>query len=367
VARATRRLAAAMLALALGAASCERAPENTVAPAAPAPQIAAAPGVEPAVGPMLKAVRERGRIRCGVEADLAGFSWRDVLGQWRGFDVDFCRAVAAAVFGDAGRVRLIPFEGRDRITALQADQVDILPRGGAWTFTRDAGLGLDFAGIVYYDSQGLMGRASRRYNTADDLATARICVQAGTGSELNLVEWLKGTQSKARTVVLDTLDQAVEIYVDGGCEVISADISTLSAIRSRLRTPDQHVILPESISKEPLGPIVRQGDDQWTDIVTWTLNAMILAEELGVSAANVSAERDAPRTPQIARLLSGDGYGPMLSLKDDWAFQVIRQVGSYADVYSRNLGDNTGLALPRGLNALWNAEPPGMLYAPPMR
>jgi general L-amino acid transport system substrate-binding protein len=302
-----------------------------------------------------------------VQADLPGFADRDVLGQWRGFDVDLCRAVAAAVFGDARAVGIVPLDTEARFTALQAGQIDMLARGGAWTFTRDAGLGVDFAGVSYYDGQGFLVRDSMKVSHAADLGEARICVEAGTNAELNLIEYLRSSGSRARAVLAESADDARVSYEQGRCEVLSSAVSYLASARTKLHREEDHVILPDLISKEPFGPVVRQGDSAWADVVRWSLDAMILAEELGLDSTNVSEARDAPAAPEVGRLLKGDGYGGMLSLRDDWAFQIIRQVGSYRQVFERNLGPNTALRLERGRNALWNAETPGLLYAPPMR
>jgi general L-amino acid transport system substrate-binding protein len=301
---------------------------------------------------------------------LPGFATRDLFGQERGFDVDFCRAVAAAVLGDARLVHFVPDRLETRVASLQAGTVDVLAEGGSWTFTRDVGRGLDFAGVSYYDAQGFLAPKAKGYRSAQDLKTASICVQGGTTAELNLAEYLRAAELKARPMVTDTQEDAWAAYQKGTCQVLSANISTLAAFRSSLKSPKDHVILPDVISKEPLGPVVRQGDDQWADIVRWALNAMILGEELGVDSKNVEAARSHPRTPEIGRLLSGngyDGYGEMMRLKDDWAFQVIRQVGNYQEVFDRNIGLSTPLGLARDENALWNATPPGLLFSPPMR
>lgn len=355
---------AAMLAL----AGCARSSGTTdsSSPDDTAPQVAAAPGAAPVRAPTLEAVRERGRINCGVPDNLPGFATRDVLGQWHGFDVAFCRAVAAAVLGDARQVRFQPLDTRARYNALQAGQVDLIARG-AWTFTRDAGLGLDFVGISYYDSQGFLVGKTLADKSVDDLAGRKVCVQAGTANELNLVEHFKDSDKKPESVIFDSAQAALDAYRDGQCEALSGDISVLSSERTLLRDADDHVILTGGISKEPQGPVVRQDDGQWADIVGWTLNAMVLAEEFGVTSRTVIDDRARPKTPEIERLLNGDGYGRMLMLDEDWAFQVVRQVGNYGEVFADNLGPDTDLKLGRGQNALWNAEVPGLLYAPPMR
>lgn len=331
-------------------------------------EIAAAPGAAPNRGPTLVKVQEDGRLNCGVAENVPGFSSRDLLGQWRGFDVDLCRAVAAAVLGNAGSVRIVPLDARARFSALQAGQVDVIARGG-WNFTRDAGLGVDFVGVSFYDSQGFLVDRSFEGQELDTLAGRQVCVQAGTSNELNLVEHFQDLDEALRPAasVYDTAREALEAYRAGDCDALSGDISTLAAERSLLRDADAHVILPIAISKEPQGPIVRQGDDQWEDIVAWTLNTQILAAEFGVTSRSVNRERAEPSRPEIDRLINGDGYGGMLMLPEDWAYQIIRQVGSYREVFDRNVGPETDVGLARGLNALWNDEEPGLIFSPPMR
>jgi general L-amino acid transport system substrate-binding protein len=357
------------LSVVLAAAAVACRPKPPPAPAAGhAPEIIAAAGAAPAVdGPTLKAIRDRRRLNCGVTTELPGFATRDVLGQWRGFDVDFCRAVAAAVLGDARAVHFVPDKIETRFATLQAGNVDLLARGGSWTFSRDVGFGLDFVGISYFDGQGFLAPKAKGYRSAQDLKNASVCVQTDTTAAQNLVEYLKSADLKAKSMVMDTDEDAWAAYQNGACQVLSANISTLAAFRSSLKSPQAHMILPDVISKEPTGPVVRQGDDQWADIVRWTLNAMILGEELGVDSKTVEQARGKPRSPEIGRLLSGDGYGEMMRLKDDWAFQVIRQVGNYQEVFDHNIGPNTPLGLARDENALWNAGRPGLLFSPPMR
>lgn len=365
-----RLLAAATGALFCALAACAPRPQanDSVSQAQPA-EVAAAPGSAPIDGPTLKTVRERGRVACGVADELPGFSARDVLGQWRGFDIDVCRAVAAAVLGDARLVRIEPMGTRARYAALQSAQIDLIPRG-SWNFSRDAGLALDFVGVSYYDTQGFLVSADMAGRTVDDLAGLMVCVQAGTANELNLVEHFAGApvDRKPELLMFETVGEALEAYRDGRCRALSGDISVLSSQRTLLRDPDNHAILPGAISKEPQGPVVRQSDGQWADVVGWTLNAMILAEEFDISSRNVGTARTNPSRPEIGRLLRDDeDYGRMLLLENDWAFQIIRQVGNYGEVFNRHLGPDTPLALERGQNAMWNADVPGLLYAPPMR
>jgi general L-amino acid transport system substrate-binding protein len=350
---------------ALGVSACK--PKSPPTPSR-SPEIIAAAGAAPAVdGPTLAAIRARGRVNCGVSTELPGFATRDILGHWRGFDVDFCRAVAAAVLGTADSVHIVPDKAQNRYATLQAGGVDVLARAGSWTFTSDVGRGLDFTGVSYYDGQGFMAPKAKGFRSAQDLKTASVCVQAGTSAEQNLVEYLRSADLKARSMPMETEDEVTAAYENGTCTVLSANISTLAAFRSSLKSPQDHVILPDVISKEPLGPVVRQGDDQWADVVRWTLNAMILGEELGVTSKDVDAVRARASPPEVARLLSGDGYGEMMRVKDDWAFQIIRQVGNYAEVFDRNIGPNTPIGLDRDENALWNAGRPGLLFSPPMR
>lgn len=348
--------------LCLLAAACSRSPDPT--PAATPPAVAA-PGLAVSPGATLKAVRARGKVNCGVHED-AGFAYRD-RGGWRGFDVDLCRAVAAAVLGDARAVNIVAQTNKS-FSPLQTGQVDLLARGAAWTFTRDVGLQLEFVGVSYYDRQGFLTPTKLNFHRVSELGRGRVCVVAATTAESNLVEYFKAKNLNIKRVVLDTEELARRAYEAGGCEALSDDVSVLAANRAVMADPNAQTILPETISKEPLGPVVRQGDDQWGDIVRWTLNTMILAEELGVSSQNVDQARRKPTSDELGRLLAGDGeFGPMLSLRGDWAFQIVRQVGAYGEVFDRNIGPATPIGLERGLNALWNADPPGLLFSPPMR
>ena len=359
------RGAIGLVAIALVLSACEG--QDTAREFGAAPQVAVAPGAAPPPSPTLEAVRERGRVTCGVAEELPGFSEREVLG-WRGFDIDICRAVAAAVFGDAGRVRIVPMTTQERYEALQAGQIDVIPHGG-WNYSRDVGQRVDFAGVSYYDQQGVMVGQGLSRRTVDDLAGLTVCVQQGP-AQANLVEHYESAAEDLKPDILmfDTAAQAFAAYRDRQCRALSGDIAILSSQRTLLGDPEAHVILPQAISKEPQGPVVRQEDGQWADIVGWTLNAMILAEEFGVTARSVPEDRERPRLPEIGRLLRGDeDYGRMLLLSEDWAYQVIRQVGNYGEMFDRNLGPGTAINLERGQNALWNAETPGLLYAPPMR
>ena len=365
-----RRLAAtAMLALCLSA--CDRKPPPADPSPAPPPakvQTPAAISYTPADSPTLATVRRRGYLACGVHPSLPGFAFPDARGVWKGFDVDVCRAVAAATLGDAAKVRFIPIKAEDRFSALQKGQIDLLSRNTSWTFARDAGLGLDFAAITYYDGQGFLAPRSLGVTSAEELSGARICVQTGTAAEQNLVDWFNQHGLRFRAIAAKSEEEARKLYEEEACDVFSADISALAASRSVLSNPGAHVILPNVISKEPLGPVVRQTDPTWTDIVRWTVHATVLAEELGLTSRTVDAARETVTDPQARRLLGLDGgLGPLLGLKDDWAYQVIKQVGAYHEIFRRDVGADSALNLDRGLNALWNAPKPGLMYAPPMR
>ena len=317
---------------------------------------------------VLAAVRKRGYVACGVNPGLPGFAFPDYRGQWRGFDVDFCRAVAAAVLGDASKVRFTAIDGPDRFGALQRGDVDILSRNTSWSFSRDAGLGLDFAATNYFDGQGFLAPKALNLASAQELSGARVCVQSGTASQDNLADYFRARHINYKPVVVGSEADARKVYENEGCDVFSADISALAGSRSVLNNPSAHVILPDVISKEPLGPVVRQNDPVWADIVRWSVYATVLGEELGLSSKTVGEARKSSSDPQVRRLLGADqDYGELLGLNRDWAFQVIRQVGAYQEFFDRNLGSQSALKLDRGLNALWNAPKPGLLYAPPFR
>lgn len=358
-----KRLAA--LALVLAMAACERDATPTPSPSAQPKEPVLAPDRD---SPTLAAVRARGRLRCGVNPGLAGFALPDNRGSWRGFDADFCRALAAAVLGDANRVIFVPLTNERRLAALKAGEVDVLARNTSWTFSRDAGEGVDFAGVSYFDGQGFLAPRSLNLQSAAELSGAKICVQSGSTSELNVADWFRARSLNYTLAAFPTEARAREAYQAEQCDVITSDISTLASARSLLNNPPAHVLLPEVISKEPLGPVVRQGDAGWTDIVRWTLNALILAEELGVTAKNATQLRKESADPQVRRLLGAEGgFGRMLGLSDDWALRAIKATGNYGEMFNRHLGPDSALRLERGQNALWNAEEPGLIYAPPMR
>lgn len=362
-----RTAAALTLCLAVGACGRDRVADETVPEGngTPAPRTTS---IEPITSPTLQAIKRRGRLNCGVHEGLVGFAYTDNRGQWRGFDVDFCRAMAAAIFNDANAVRFVPLSIAQRFKALDDGRVDVLWRNTSWTMTRDAGEGLSFAGINYFDGQGFMVRRALTLNSAVELQGARVCVQAGSTSELNAADYFRSRGIEYRAVVLPSEEAARQAYAREDCDALTADISALAATRTTLSNPEQHAILPDVISKEALGPVVRRGDEQWTAIVRWTLNAVILAEELGVTRATVTAQARDSTDPRVRRLLGVEGeFGPMLGLSDTWARNAIGAVGNYGEIFNRNLGDDSALDLARGLNAQWNARPGGLIYALPIR
>ena len=310
----------------------------------------------------LDSVKSKGHVQCGVSTGLPGFSNADASGNWQGLDVDVCRAVAAAVLGDAGKVKYTPLTAKERFTALQSGEIDILPRNTTWTLTRDASLGLNFAGVNYYDGQGFMVSKSLGVKSALELDGAAVCIQAGTTTELNLADYFREKGMKYKSVTYDTSDATVKGFEAGRCDMLTSDQSQLYALRIKLKDPSSAIVLPEVISKEPLGPVVRQGDDKWFNIVKWTLFAMVNAEEMGVTMKNVDKMKNS-KNPGIGRLLSGQGE--KLGLGDDWAYNIIKQVGNYGESFERNVGMDSPLKISRGLNALWNKG--GLQYAPPIR
>ncbi len=310
-------------------------------------------------------ILKRGALQCGVSTGLPGFSIADENGVWAGIDVDVCKAIAAATLGDATKIKYVPLNAKERFTALQSGEIDTLVRGTTWTLTRDSSLGLNFAGVNYYDGQGFMVSKKLGVKSALELDGAAVCIQGGTTSELNLADYFKENNMTYKAVVFDTHDATAAAFDNGRCDVLTSDQSQLYGLRTHLSKPEDAVVLPEIISKEPLGPVVRQGDDAWFNIVRWTLNAMINAEELGVTQANVDEMKNS-KSPAIRRLLGLEGIaGKGLGLNDDWAYQVIKQVGNYGEVFERNVGTGSPLKISRGLNALWNKG--GIMYAPPIR
>ena len=308
-------------------------------------------------------VREKGFLNCGVSTGLVGFSSTDSTGKWKGLDVDVCRAIAAGIFGSANRVKYVPLTAKERFAALQSGEIDVLSRNTTWTLTRDASLGLNFAGVNYYDGQGFMVRKGLGVDNARDLDGATFCIQAGTTTELNLADYFRSHGMSFEAIAVDTSAQTRNGFEAGRCDALTSDQSQLYAIRTTLKNPASAVILPDVISKEPLGPVVRQGDDRWFNIVKWSLNAMITAEELGVNSDNVY---ELSNNPEVNRLLGNEGnLHDHLGLTRDWAFDIISQVGNYAESFERNIGESTPLNISRGLNALWSNG--GILYSPPFR
>jgi general L-amino acid transport system substrate-binding protein len=328
---------------------------------------------QPAAAQTLREVQQRGQLVCGVSQGLAGFSNPDAQGRWTGLDVDVCRAIAAAIFDDPSRVRFVPLSSANRFTALQSREVDLLARNSTWTLSRDTQLGLDFTGINYYDGQGFMIRRSARVSSAMELGGASVCIQTGTTTELNAADFFRANNLRFEPVVFATADETIKAYDSGRCDVFTTDASGLYAERLKLATPNDHIVLPEIISKEPLGPVVRHGDNQWADLIRWTHFAMVTAEEMGITQANIAAkaqEMAAPearrRNPDLARFTGRDGtFGEMLGVTNDWAVRIVRHVGNYGESFERNVGERTPLGIRRGLNALWTKG--GLQYAPPIR
>ncbi len=314
----------------------------------------------------LETVKNRGYLKCGVHNGLPGFASPDDKGNWTGIDIDICRGVAAAVFGDATKIQYTPLSAKERLTALQSGEIDMLSRNTTWTLTRDSALGLNFTGVNYYDGQGFMIRKSLGVKSARELDGASVCVQTGTTTELNLGDYFRSNSMRYTPVVFEKNDEVAAAYVAGRCDAFTSDQSQLYAVRLKLRDPNAHMVLPEVISKEPLGPVVRQGDDGWFNIVKWTLFAMINAEELGISSANAATLKAGTKNPAIRRLLGLEGNkGKDLKLPNDWGYNIVSQVGNYGEIFERNLGADTPLKIDRGLNRLWNQG--GLQYAPPIR
>ena len=311
----------------------------------------------------LDSVRSKGFVSCGTNTGLAGFSQPDSKGVWRGIDVDVCRAVAAAVFGDANKVRYVPATTQQRFTSLQSGEVDLLSRNTTWTLSRDASLGFNFVGVNFYDGQGFMVHRKLNVKSAKQLNGATICVQPGTTTELNLADYFRANRMSFKPVVIDKLEEVLNAYFAGRCDVFTTDLSGLVSVRgSRAPNAADHVILPEVISKEPLGPLVRHGDDRWFDIVKWSLFAMIEAEEMNLSSKNID-EAASSKDPAVQRFIGASGdLGKMLGLDNRWAFNIVKQVGNYGESFEANLKP---LGFERGQNALWKNG--GLMYAPPIR
>lgn len=314
----------------------------------------------------LSDVKGKGFIQCGVSQGVPGFSNLDRSGNWTGIDVDICRAVAAAVFGDAGKVKFTPLFAKERFTALQSGEIDILSRNTTWTLVRDTALGLNFAGVNYYDGQGFMVRKDLGVKSAKELAGTAVCVNIGTTTELNMADFFRANNMDYKPVAFEKADEVVAAYDAGRCDVYTADRSALAAQRLKLKNSGAHMVLPETISKEPLGPVVRHGDDQWLDIVKWSLYLMVEAEENGINQANVDDLKANTKVPVQRRILGLEGdLGKNLGVGNDWGYQIIKQVGNYGDVYDKHVGPSTPVGLERGVNALWTNG--GLQYAMPVR
>ncbi|MEY4001268.1 MAG: hypothetical protein RI968_386 [Pseudomonadota bacterium] len=315
----------------------------------------------------LEAIKKKGEVSCGVNSGLGGFGIADSSGKWTGFDVDFCRAVAAAALGDANKVRYVPLSAAQRFTALQSGEIDLLSRNTTWTMSRDTQLGTTFGVTTFYDGQGFLIPKKLKVKSAKQLKGATVCVQSGTTTEKNLADYFRQQKMQYKPVVYEDLKALIAAYNEGRCAVFTSDASQLAAIRANdMKVPDDHMILPEIISKEPLGPLVRRGDEDWAKLVTWVHFAMITAEELEITSANVDAKRS-ETIPEIQRLLGqgNNDFGKSMGLDAAWAYRVIKQVGNYGEVFERNVGAKTPLKLSRGQNDLWTKG--GLQYAPPIR
>ncbi|NVO57965.1 amino acid ABC transporter substrate-binding protein [Rhodobacteraceae bacterium B1Z28] len=311
-------------------------------------------------------VKARGTLNCGVTTGLVGFAAPDANGEWQGFDVSLCRAVAAAVLGDASAVEFVPTTGKTRFTALASGEIDMLARNTTWTFSRDVDLKFEFIGVNYYDGQGFMVPKALGVSSAKELDGATVCIQTGTTTELNLADFFRANNISYEPVPIETNAEAQQQYLAGACDVYTTDASGLAATRATFENPDEHVLLPEIISKEPLGPLVRHGDHEWGDVVRWTLNALVSAEELGVTSANIDELSAGTDNPEVNRLLGTEGtLGEMLGLDANWAANAIKAGGNYGEVFAKNIGEETPIGLARGLNAQWTDG--GLLYSPPFR
>ena len=314
----------------------------------------------------LEDIKARGELNCGVNTGLVGFAAPDANNNWQGFDIELCRAVAAATLGNPDAVTYVPLTGKTRFTALAAGEIDMLSRNTTWTFSRDVDLKFEFVGINYYDGQGFMVPRELGVTSALDLDGATVCIQTGTTTELNLADFFRSNNISYEPVPIETNAEAQQQYLAGACDVYTTDASGLAATRAAFENPGAHVVLPELVSKAPLGPLVRHGDNDWGDIVRWTLNALISAEELGVTSANVAELAIGTEHPEINRLLGTEGgLGAMLGLEPDWAKNALAATGNYGEIFERHIGENTPIGLARGLNAQWTDG--GLLYSPPFR
>jgi general L-amino acid transport system substrate-binding protein len=317
-----------------------------------------------AQGATLDTVKQRGELICGSNSGLAGFGIPNEQGQWSGFDVDYCRAVASAIFNDPVKVKFIPLSAKDRFTALQSGEIDVLIRNTTWTISRDT-QGMNFPVVNYFDGQGFLVKKALGVKSALELSGASVCTQQGTTTELNLADFFRANNLPYQVVTFATSDETRQAYDSGRCDAFTTDASGLYAERLRLNTPDDHMVLPEIISKEPLGPAVRHGDDQWHDIIGWVHYALLTADELGVTQANVDEMLKSDK-PDIKRLLGTEGdFGKQLGLDNNWAYNIVKNVGNYSEVFERNVGAGSPLKIERGVNALWTKK--GLQYAPPIR
>jgi len=333
---------------------------------ASAAAVAAFASIGSASADTLSDVQGRGSLNCGTNTGLAGFATPDNQGNWTGLDVDVCRAIAAAVLGDATKIKFVPLGSKERFTALQSGEVDVLIRNSTWTFSRDTDLGLDFVAVDYYDGQGFLVRKELGVKSAKELSGATICVQTGTTTEKNLADYFRANNLELKSVVFETAEQTRGAYDEGRCDAYTTDASGLAAERTQLKNPGDNIILPEIISKEPLGPAVRHGDNRWGDVVRWSFYAMLIGEEKGITQANVDDVKAKSEDPEVRRLLGVEGeMGKMTGLPNDWAYNIIKQVGNYGESFERNVGQKTPLGLARGLNELWSKG--GLQYAPPIR
>src|SRR6478736_7829885 len=327
--------------------------------------VAAGFSVQAASAQTLKTIKDRGMLSCGVSQGLPGFSNPDDKGNWTGLDVDICRAIAAVVFNDPSKIKFVPLSAKDRFIALQWGDIDVLSRDTSWTLSRDTSLGGNFTGVTYYDGQGFLVRKSLKVNSALELNSASVCVQTGTTSEQNLADYFKGNNMKYEVIAFSSADESVKAYESGRCDVFTSDVSQLYAERLKLSNPADHAVLPEVSSQEPLGPMVRHGDDQWFDVVKWTLFAMVDAEELGVTQKNVDEMAKSDK-PELKRAFGTDGnLGEQLGLTKDWVSRIVKAVGNYGESFDRNVGAGSKIGIARGLNQLWTKG--GIQYAPPIR
>jgi len=327
--------------------------------------VALAVSVTGAMAGTLDDVKTKGFVQCGVNTGLAGFSISDSSGKWTGLDVDFCRAVAAAIFNDPNKVKYTPLSAKERFTALASGEIDVLSRNTTWTMSRDTKQG-KFAGVTYYDGQGFMVRKSLGVTSAKQLNGATVCTQTGTTTELNLADWFRANKLEYKLVSFEKDVEVVKTYDAGGCDVLTTDASGLYGERLKLVNADEHIVLPEIISKEPLGPMVRSGDDAWFNVVKWTYFALVQAEELGIDSKNVDEQLAKSENPEVKRVLGKEGsFGADMGLTNAWAYQIVKHVGNYGELFERNVGVNTPLKIARGLNALWTKG--GLQYSPPIR